>query len=169
MEMFVGQFNPPVSEAITNYAFVVDTQGKLQWQSNSIISALGRNQQFKLVVLATSQTPKSYLEFLSGIAIPYLVCGDTSLDWNLALSQIVEKYHIEKLLVEGGGVVNGSLLAAGLIDELSLVHCPIAVNNSQAPSLFENLDVFPLTNFTLLESKPLANSALRLRYKLATQ
>lgn len=164
MEMFVSQDNPPVADSVTSYAFAVDTQGKLQWQSNSIISALGRNQQFKLVVLVTSQTPASYLDSLTSLAIPYLVCGDTSLDWHIALSQIAEKYHIDKLLVEGGGVVNGSLLAAGLIDELSLVVCPIAVNSSQAPSLFESLEIFPFAAFQLLESRPLANSTLWLRY-----
>jgi riboflavin biosynthesis pyrimidine reductase len=46
-------------------------------------------------------------------------------------------FGIEKLLLEGGGKINGSFLAANLIDELSVLLAPVADGTIGAPSLFD--------------------------------
>ena len=40
-------------------------------------------------------------------------------------------------LLEGGGHLNGSLLKAGLVDELSLLHYPVIDGAASSPTIFE--------------------------------
>jgi len=47
---------------------------------------------------------------------------------------------VERLLVEGGGNINGGFLAAGLIDEISLILQPAIDGKPGAPALFETAD-----------------------------
>ena len=52
-----------------------------------------------------------------------IVCGEDSVDWKQLL-KVLRDRGIEKLLVEGGSEVNGSLLKEDLVDELFLTLAP---------------------------------------------
>ena len=45
--------------------------------------------------------------------------------------------HGPLLLLEGGGTINGSFLAAGLIDELRILIAPVADGSVGTPTLFD--------------------------------
>lgn len=76
-------------------------------------------------------------------------------------------FHINTLLLTGGGVINWSLLQAGMIDELSLVICPLADGRIDTASVFDRFgfvtDNFPVS-FTLADVKRLDGSGVWLRY-----
>lgn len=56
----------------------------------------------------------------------YLIAGTASIDLPLALEKIHTRLGVRTLMLEGGGGINGALLAAGLIDEVSLLIAPVA-------------------------------------------
>jgi len=56
------------------------------------------------------------------------------------LEKLRERFGIRTLLLEGGGKINGSFLAADLIDELSVLVAPLAHGSVGTPSLFDARD-----------------------------
>ena len=63
------------------------------------------------------------------------VCGASSVDPRAALGILRVVYGVRRLLVEGGGRLNGWLLRASLVDELRLTFCPLLVGGSDAATL----------------------------------
>ena len=112
------------------YAVAVDAKGKLRWESNDM-------RGDRLVVLTTRRAPLGYLSDLRSKSIPYLVCGDTEISFSEALTKLHRHFGIKKVMLEGGGRLNGTLLAEGLIDELSLLICPFADGSRDLPTVFD--------------------------------
>ena len=80
-------------------------------------------------------------------------------------------FGIRKLLLEGGGKINGSFLAAKLIDELSILVAPVADGSVGTPSLFDVVDGRADTGRTpaalkLLSMEKRAGGIVWLRYKV---
>jgi riboflavin biosynthesis pyrimidine reductase len=78
---------------------------------------------------------------------------------------------IQRLEVNGGGVTNGALLRAGLIDEISLVIFPAADGTIGSASVFDSTEeetaaAAPLLSMTLLSSQVLEGGAVWLRYQV---
>ena len=90
------------------------------------------------------------------------------LDCALLLHKAKTLLGIHRLMLAGGGYSNGSFLAGGLIDEVSLVVAPVADGNTRSVSRFERFDFLPNQQpavFSLLEAKRLDGDGLWLRYQ----
>jgi riboflavin biosynthesis pyrimidine reductase len=74
-------------------------------------------------------------------------------------------------MLEGGGSANGALLRAGLIDELSLVICPVIDGGSGATSVFDSgktdLGPAPIERMALTQHEVLDGGVVWLRYRLS--
>lgn len=88
-----------------------------------------------LVVLGRNVT-EEYLARLREMLISYVVIDDAT-DLREGLETVNNEFGIKAVSVQGGGILNGELLAAGLIDELSLVMYPGIDGLSGVPSIFE--------------------------------
>ena len=55
----------------------------------------------------------------------------------LALEKIGARFGVQTLLLEGGGRINGAMLRAGLVDEVSLLIAPVADGRIGTPALFD--------------------------------
>lgn len=152
----------------TNLMFGVDTKGLLRWDSDTIKLA-SVPDLVHLVVIVTKTTPIEYLGYLQEKNISYLVAGENEIDFPLLFSQIKEHFGVEKLLLEGGALLNGSVMTADLVDEISLLVTPIVLNRSNAPSIFENKnsESINLQHFHLMSVTPLKRDTVLLRYKKA--
>jgi 2,5-diamino-6-(ribosylamino)-4(3H)-pyrimidinone 5'-phosphate reductase len=114
-----------------SYAVAVDAAGKLKWRSTEINGD-------RLITLLSHRVSRAYLADLQSKGISYLITGrGGQLDFRAALTKLRDHFGIRKLMLEGGGKINGSFLHAGLIDELSLLVSPVTDGDSATTGLFE--------------------------------
>ncbi|WP_022823459.1 RibD family protein [Hymenobacter norwichensis] len=145
----------------TSFAVAVDAHGRLGWDANTT----GGDH---IVEVLTEQVSDDYLYYLQRQRISYLFAGRTEVDFASALEQLAALFPIQTLMLEGGGHLNGSLLNAGLVDELSLLLLPIADGTPQSPTTFEVSDYLrkgPATRLHLAEVKQLDNDVVWLKYR----
>lgn len=121
-----------------------------------------------LVVLGTNATA-DYLAMLEEKGISYIVLADPT-DLRNAMEIIHDRFGINKISLQGGGIINGAMLAAGLIDELSLVMYPGIDGLTTAPSIFEYLGASDETpafgqSLELLSAEVCNHGIVWLRYK----
>jgi 2,5-diamino-6-(ribosylamino)-4(3H)-pyrimidinone 5'-phosphate reductase len=136
------------SHASGSYAVAIDPSGKLYWASSDISGD-------HIITVLTEKVSSAYLAHLQSRQISYLFAGRDRIDLPLALEKLATGFHIRTLLLEGGGKINGTMLRAGLIDELSLLVAPITDGASGTPALFDTLD-------------SVASDAASVRWKLHT-
>jgi len=102
--------------------------------------------------------------------VSYIFAGKTEIDLAGALETLKRELGIERIMLEGGGGANGALLRAGLIDELSLVICPVIDGSTGGPVVFNSGDVdlgpAPIESMTLASHEVLDGGTMWLRYRL---
>lgn len=76
--------------------------------------------------------------------------------------KLVAKKGHKKLLVIGGGQINGNFLKAGLIDEIIIDIHPLIISNGVR--LFES--EFPYQNLELISYKEINDQILQVKYKV---
>ncbi|RKR31263.1 RibD family protein [Paraburkholderia sp. BL17N1] len=111
-------------------ATVVDAHGKLEFSCNSV-------RTDRIVTVLGTQVSDAYLASLRMAGISYVFAGPDGNNLESALQSLRRDFGVEKLLLEGGGILNGTFLAAGLIDELSLLIYPGIDGLAGVPSIFE--------------------------------
>lgn len=144
----------------TSYAIAIDPSGKLRWRANDIDGE-------HVITVLTESVSDDYLAFLQAKGVSYLFGGKSRIDLAKVLQKLRALFGIRKLLLEGGGKINGSFLAAGLIDELSILVAPIADGSIGTPSLFDVTDRRAhARNLTLLSIEKRGGGIVWLRYKV---
>lgn len=144
----------------TSYAIAIDPSGKLTWRSSAI-------DDEHVITILTESVSDDYLAFLQAKGVSYLFAGKTKIDLKRALRKLAAEFGIERLLLEGGGKINGSFLAAGLIDELSILVGPVADGGIGTPTLFDAKNGRgPARKLKLLSVETLAGDLVWLRYKV---
>lgn len=108
----------PAGKAMGNFIVAVDPKGELAYASPTV-EKKGRPAAHVIEAL-TEQASPEYLAYLHRLGVSYLFAGKDRLDCALLLQKLYHLFGIEKLMLAGGGIVNGSFLAEGLVDELSL-------------------------------------------------
>ncbi len=135
------------------YAVALDPKGKLGWKSNRIID-IDKDPGYdnaQIIEILTHSADKRYLSYLQHMEIPYIFAGETEINVKEAMFKLKEYFQIEKLLLEGGSITNGTFQREGIIDELSLV-VDSAVGGSDDKPLFmdsslEDYKLFELKNY----------------------
>lgn len=100
------------------HAIGTDTNGTLRFKDNEVSGD-------HIIIITTEKANDSYLDHLRSAGISYLICGRESIDLKLAMEKLYKEFKLKKVLLEGGGVLNGAMLQAGLIDEISQIIVPI--------------------------------------------
>jgi riboflavin biosynthesis pyrimidine reductase len=116
-----------------SFAFAVDPRGRLAWESNDIDGD-------HVVAILAERVSDEYLAFLRERGVSYLLAGASDVDLSSALEKIGERFGVRTLMLEGGGTINGAMLRAGLIDEVSLLVAPVADGRTGTAALFDVVD-----------------------------
>ncbi len=93
------------------------------------------------VALCSRSTPKEYLDYLEKRRIDRIVAGDDHVDFRVALEELNARYGVKVVRVDSGGTLNGVLLRAGLVDEVSVLIHPSLVGGTTPRSLFRASDL----------------------------
>jgi 2,5-diamino-6-(ribosylamino)-4(3H)-pyrimidinone 5'-phosphate reductase len=111
---------------------IVDSRGRLSrfdW-------LLGVPYWRGILVAYADSTPAAHRALLDRHGVPHLMTGLERVDLAGLLDRLAADHGIERVRVDSGGVLNGALLRAGLVDEISLVLAPYAVGGRSAAGLF---------------------------------
>lgn len=143
-----------------SFAFAIDASGRLAWESNDI----GGDH---VVALLSGRVSDRYLSFLRDRKVSYLLSGADDIDVRVAMEKIGKVFGVKTLMLEGGGKINGTLLRAALIDELSLLVAPVADGRIGVPSLFDVVDgeVTPV-RLVIEQVERRASNIVWLRYRI---
>jgi len=121
------------------YAVAFDPHGRLGWKSSRIVDEDPGYGGAQIIEVLTGQADPRYLGYLKAMGIPYIFAGETQIDVKLALSKLRSVFGIERMLLEGGSILNGAFQRAGVIDELSLVVAPIIADAQDKPLFMDSV------------------------------
>ena len=121
-----------------------------------------------IVAILPETAPADYLDYLQKKDISYLFAGAKDDDLRAAMQTLAEVFGVESLSLQGGGIINGAFLHAGLIDELSLVIYPGIDGSAASPSVFEYIGKEHLPargqSLELLSAETVQDGIVWLRY-----
>jgi 2,5-diamino-6-(ribosylamino)-4(3H)-pyrimidinone 5'-phosphate reductase len=88
------------------------------------------------VALCSESTPTEYLRYLENAGIDYIVAGQEKVDLRQALEELSARYGAGIVRTDCGGTLNGVLLRAGLVAEVSVIVNPALVGGTSARTMF---------------------------------
>lgn len=116
---------------------VVDSRGRVRhWRALRQAGYWGR-----FVALCSESTPGEYLAYLAARHVGVIVAGADKVDLRAALEQLQARYGVGRVHVDSGGTLNGALLRAGLVDEISLMIAPALVGGASPRSFYRAPDL----------------------------
>lgn len=121
-------------------------------------------------VLCSQATPREHLERLDEQGVGYFVAGDDHVDLGAALAHLGKRFGAGTVRVDAGGRLNGALLRAGLVDEISLLVSPVLVGGTSPRSFFRAPDLESadgLIPLRLTGVETLRDDHVWLRYEIA--
>lgn len=142
------------------FAIALDPSGKLAFKKADIDGE-------HVIAVLTGRASESHKAYLRAKGVSYLIGGRSSINLRGVLGRLRAEFGIKRLLLEGGGRINGTMLKAGLIDELSLLIAPVADGSNGTPTLFDSGEGSRTPDsLKLLSCKALAGGVVWLRYKV---
>lgn len=174
-----GEDSPPASPAGGGFEAAGDQRPLLV-----VVDARGRLTRFAwlrkmpywrdIVVLCAETTPPGHRELLTRHRVEYLVTGTDRVDLSAALTALTDKYGVQRVRVDSGGTLNGTLLRAGLVDEISILLGPYVVGGRSARGLFVADDLAPdasdgVTQLRLSGVERVRGDVVWLRYQVESR
>jgi 2,5-diamino-6-(ribosylamino)-4(3H)-pyrimidinone 5'-phosphate reductase len=146
-----------------SFAVAIDPSGRLAWDKNDIDGD-------HVIAVLSERVSHEYLAFLRDRGVSYLIAGKHDADLAVALEKLGARFGIRTVMLEGGGHINGGMLAAGVIDELSVLVSPVADGRIGNPALFD-VDAGQVTprRLSLLAVERRADNFLWLRYRIESR
>ena len=156
-ETFIGHRD---SKRLT---IIIDPQGKILYTDNQVE---GEN----IITILSEKISEDYLMFLRKKGISYLFAGEDGKDIVKAMDTLGKDFGMKTIILEGGGIINGTFLKAGIIDELSLMIYPGIDVLSGRAAIFEYFgkeNEMPAAGQSLefISSKVLNDGIVWLQYK----
>jgi len=156
---------PTIEEDSRQLLVVVDSRGRISnWP------VLRRQPWWRdAIALCSNATPKHYLDELRSQGVEYILAGQDHVDLRLALEELNARFMIKTVRVDSGGILNGVLLRAGLVDEVCLIVNPELVGGTSPRSMYVAPDltsVEGVVRVRLVDVQKLRLDHLWLRYEV---
>lgn len=143
---------------------VPDTKGKIRFWSEVLKIPYLKD----IIVLCSRSTPMDYLDFLDEHFIKYMIVGYQEADLETALEELNKQLGV-KVVCVGGGILNGILLRAGLVDEIYMLIEPQLVGGTKSNSIYQAQDLESteeVIKLSLVKSEKLEDDVVSLQYKV---
>jgi len=115
------------------YRIIVDSKAQTPLSSYVVRTA----RDIPTIIAVTSAAQKKRIQALQRRGVTLLVCGNGPLVSTKILLRRLEALGIRKILLEGGGTLNWSMISNGLVDEISVAITPRIIGGARATSLVE--------------------------------
>jgi 2,5-diamino-6-(ribosylamino)-4(3H)-pyrimidinone 5'-phosphate reductase len=115
------------------YRIIVDSRARTPLSSYVVRTA----KNIPTIIAVTSAAPKRRIQTLQEKGVTVLVCGKGPRVSPKALLKRLRTLGIRKILLEGGGILNWSMLSNGLVNEVSVAITPRILGGADAVSLVE--------------------------------
>ena len=156
----LGQEGFSKAASAAGYEVIIDTHGTLLWD--------GAVDERPLLIVTSEQASKEYLAYLDSLHISWIAAGKDKVDLPRACEILAEEFGVKRAAVVGGGHTNAGFLAAGLLDEVSILIGAGIDGRGGMSAVFDGLpmdrDVTPLW---LTKVQQYASGAVWLRYTTA--
>ncbi len=122
-----------------------------------------------VLVLLSRNTPEEYVDHLQERQIDFIVAGEERVDFAIAFKILKESYGIKTIRVDSGGTLNGVLLQAGLVDEISVLLHPVLVGGANLSSIFQTTGAGAIPEaikIQLIQLEKTKNDTVWLRYRV---
>jgi 2,5-diamino-6-(ribosylamino)-4(3H)-pyrimidinone 5'-phosphate reductase len=93
------------------------------------------------VIAVCEKAPAARVAAIRKTSAQVVVAGDGHVDLVLLMKILKEKFHVDKLMIEGGPTLNWHMLYHRLVDEIRLIHLPFIVGGSDTPSLVGGMHI----------------------------
>ena len=143
------------------FAVSFDRKGVVGWTDSKIHDEDDGYDNAHIIEVLSESVSDEYLVYLKAVGVSYVFAGKDDIDIKVAVEKLYEYFGIKLLLLEGGSVINGAFLRAGVIDELSLVSVPVLGDKDSLPLFYDG----EYNEFELLSSLPAISGSTYLRYK----
>ena len=115
------------------YRIIVDSKAQTPLSSYVVRTA----RDIPTIIAVTSAAQKKRIQALQRRGVTLLVCGNGPLVSTKILLRRLGALGIRKILLEGGGTLNWSMISNGLVDEISVAITPRIIGGARATSLVE--------------------------------
>ena len=163
---FSSKMNSPLNKeefykAISSdgYEIIVDSHGTLLWEDQI-------NEDKPLLIITTEKVNKEYLNYLKEKHISWIACGKDKINLKRACEILKNEFNVDKMVVLGGGHINGSFLEANLLDEISVLIGSGVDGREGMCSVFDGLSMDSEVKRLKLEKvESFDSGAVLIRYK----
>jgi riboflavin-specific deaminase-like protein len=119
-----------------NLRVIVSGRGTLDPRSD-----IFRHRFSPIIVLTSARASVRNLRRLRAVADDVEIFGDAELDFRAAFRWLEKKWRAKKILCEGGGELNMTLIRQNLVDEIYVTLCPLIFGGRGAPTLADGMGV----------------------------
>jgi len=120
---------------------IIDSNARIPLDSNIIRSS----KKIQTIIATTQHASPRKIKQLQNKGGQVIVTGNRKVNIK-KLFQILEKMSFKKILVEGGGEINWSVLKLGIINELIVTISPVVVGGRDAKTLVEGVGFENIAN-----------------------
>ena len=141
------------------YEIVVDTRGTLLWDNAH------EEDERPVLIVTSEQVSREYLAYLDENHISWIACGKDKIDLARACEILADEFSVERMAVVGGGHINAGFLAAGLLDEVSILMGAGIDGRGGMAAVFDGLPMDrPVTPLHLDSVQQYGSGAVWIRY-----
>ena len=120
---------------------IIDSRARIPLNSRIIRSS----KKIQTIVGTTSNAPIRKIKSLKKVGVQVLFTGKRKVNIK-SLFQQLESLGLKRILVEGGGEINWSVLKIGLVNELIVSISPVVVGGRNAKTLVEGEGISNITD-----------------------
>ena len=143
---------------------IVDSEARIKFTTKIMRSC----NIISTVIAVSHKATNSKLEKIKSRGASVLICGMNNKVYLKKLLKILKNIGVNRLLVEGGGEINWSMLTNGLVDEIIVTVAPTIVGGRCAITLVEGIGFTKVNNSLKLKLQKIRkiDSEVILYYKI---